>query len=222
MGKALRQAILSPKLHFAMVLIDKWDSGLQGITKFNEYTNSTREQVLAYMGEEEKHGLELLIKKLRKRRGFGKLGNITGLLFGLTTGLMHSEGFRGDAKLIIDEQFVKQIPGWKLLFQIQAAGWPIVSKLGLFPGWPRNDQPDWHLGNTVEEMKSHESYGVQLADFIAYTTRRFREEPFGLARQVALVDEHLMLPFTGYKGIYLITSHKPSHKFIYRRRIKQR
>mgnify|MGYP001095878944 CR=1 FL=1 len=220
-GKALKETVLSTKLHFAMVLIDKRDGGLQGVDKFNEYTDSTRDSVLAYVGDEERRGLELLIKKLPKKKGFGKLGGITGLLFGLTTGLMHSEGFRDDAKLIVDEQFVKQVPGWELLFQIQAKGWPAIAKLGLFPLWPKNDQPGWHLGNTVEELKSHESYGVQLADFIAYTTKRIREQPLSLTRQIAVVNERYIVPFTGYKGIYLITSYRPRYKSIYRRKLKR-
>lgn len=221
LGKALRQVILSLKLHFAMVLIDKRYGGLQGIIKFNEHINFTREQVLAYMGEEERHGLELLIKNLPEKKGFGKIGDITGLLFGLTTGLMHSEGFKDDAKLIVDEQFVKQVAGWKLLFQIQTKTWPVIGKLGLFPLWPKNDQPGWHLGNTVEEVKSHESYGVQLSDFIAYTTKRIREQPLSSSRQIAVVDERYIVPFTDYKGIYLITSYRPRRKFTYRRKLKR-
>lgn len=219
--KALRRVILGPKLHFAMVLIDKLDGGLQGIAKFSKDTDHIRDQVLANLSDEERHGLESLIKKLPKKKGFGQLGDITGLLFGLTTGLIHSEGFRGSAKLIVDKQFVKQVEGWELVFQIQERSWPMVAKLGLFSLWPKNNQPDWHLGNTVDEIESHDSYGVQLADFVAYTTRRIREEPLGLARQVAVVDERFVVPFTGYKGIYLITSYRPRYRFTFRRKTKR-
>jgi Protein of unknown function (DUF3800) len=221
-GKALRRAILIPKLHFAIVLIDKLDNGLQGIAKFSEDNDRIFTQVLANLREEERHGLESLIKKLPKKKGFGRLGDITGVLFGLTSGLMHAEGFRGSAKLIVDRQFIKQVEGWELVFRIYERSWPIVAKLGLLPFWPQNNQPDWHLGNTIDEIESYDSYGVQLADFITYMTRRIREEPLGLARQLAVANEHFEVPFTGYRGIYLITSYRPRRKFIYRREIKRR
>ena len=221
-GKALKRVILGQKLHFAMVLIDKWDGGLQGIAQFSKYTDSIRNQVLANLSEEERHSMESLVKKLPKKKGVGQLGDITSLLFGLTTALLHSEGFRGSAKLIVDKQFVKQIEGWELVFQIQESSWPIAAKLGLFPLWPQNNQPDWHLGNTVDEIESHDSYGVQLADFIAYTTRRIREEPLGLARQVAVVNERSVVPFTDYNGIYLTISYNPHLRHTYPRKTKRR
>jgi len=216
-GRALRGAISGADLVFAMVLIDKLEGGLQGIADFSDDTDSIRQRVLADLSEEERHSLESVIEKLPKRKGFGRLGDITGLLFGLTTGLMHLEGFRGTAKLIVDRQFVKQVEGWELVFQIQERSWPTVTKLGLFPVWPKDNQPDWHLGNTIDEVDSYERYGIQLADFIAYTTRRIREAPLGVARQVAIIDERFLVHFTGYRGIYLITSYRPRYRFAFHR-----
>jgi len=219
---ALRQVILGLKLHFAVVLIDKLDGGLRGLAKLSQDTHTMRNQVLANLSEEERHILESLIEKLPKKKGFGQLGDITGSLFGITTGLLHLEGFRGSAKLIVDRQFVKQVEGWELVFQIQKRSWPIVAKLGFFLLWPKNNQPDWHLGDTVDEAESYESYGVQLADFLAYTTRHSREELSGLAQQVAVVNERLIVPFTGYNGIYLTTSYKPQPRRTYPKKTKRR
>jgi len=219
-AKALRRAIWDSGLHFAMVLINKEDGGLRGIAKFDEFIGSTRDQTLVTISEEVKHNLGSLITKLPEKKGLGPLGNMTGLLFGLTTGLMHEKGLRDSAKLIMDDQFVKQIGAWELIFSTHEISWPLIGKLGLFPRWPKNNQPGWHLGSTLDPIDSRDSYGVQLADFIAYTTRRINEKPLSLADQVSVTNEYLVFPLTDYQGIYFVTSYGPQRRRTYPRKTK--
>lgn len=220
-GRALKRTIRDSGLYFAMVLISKDDGGLKGIAEFSRLVDSIREDAMATMSEEKKHDVELLNARLPKK-GLGPLGNMAGLLFGLTTGLMHSKGLRDSAKLTIDDQFVRQIEVWELIFQIQEISWPLVAALGLFPRWPKNSQPGWHLGNTLDEVNSCDSYGVQLADFIAYTTRRINEKPSSLADQLSIVDDCPPIRLADHPGIYLITSHKPQRRHTYPRKKRRR
>ena len=193
-----------------MVLVDKEQSGKRGMEEFSQWLDQIREKAQSLMPDEKKQHLEMLIQKLRSRRGFGALVYLTALLFGLTTGLIHDEGFDGTAEVEVDREFVKQREGWDLIFGLLAKWWPTVAELGVFPLWPKENQPQWHLGSTVTEVDSTDSYGVQLADFIAYVTRRNCENPADLnARRVAIINQKCdQVPFAGYKGISLVVSHK--------------
>jgi len=221
-AKKLRRVIWDSGLHFAMVLINKEDGGLRGIAKFDEFVGSMRDQTLATMNEKEKHNLGSLITKLAGKKGLGSLGNMTGLLFGLTTGLMHEKGLRNSAKLIMDDQFVKQIGAWELIFFTHEISWPLIGKLGLFPHWPKNDQPGWHLGSTLDPVDSRASYGVQLADFIAYVTRRINEKPSSLADQLSVTNEYPVFHLGDYQGIYFVTSYGPRRRRTYPKKTKRR
>jgi len=221
-AKALRRVIWDSGLHFAVVLINKEDGGLRGIDEFDKSVGSMTDQTLATISEEKKHSLESLITKLLEKKGLGPLGNMTGLLFGLTTGLMHEKGLRDSAKLIMDDQFVKQIGAWELIFLIHEISWPLIGKLGLFPHWPKNNQPGWHLGDTLDPIDSRDSYGVQLADFVAYTTRRINEKPSSLADGVSVINEYPVFPVGDYEGIYFVTSFAPRPRRTYPKKTKRR
>ena len=222
-AKKLRRVIWNSELHFAMVLIDKDGGGLQGIAKFDEFVVSKRNQTLATASEEEKRNLGSLITKTAENKGLGPLGNMTGLLFGLTTGLMHEKNFRDGATVIMDNQFVTQIGAWELIFQTSEISWPLISKSGLFSRWPKDNQPGWHLGTTLDEVDSRDSYGVQLADFIAYVTRRINEKPLrSLADQVSVTNDYPIFPLGDYRGIHFITSYGPRPKRTYPRKTKRR
>lgn len=214
-AKALR-ATLTSKMHFAMVVIHKGYGGARALGRFHRFTKLGREEALSLLPEEQKNQLWSVVQELHKELGFGPLGDATGLLFGLTTGLMHWEGIRGEAKVTIDNQFVKQVEGWELLFKINAAGWPELAKRKLFPLWPKDNQPDWHLGSTIYPEESYRSYGLQMIDFIAYTTKRIRRDPFAREHSVAVVNEHDFFQFYDYRGIDLVVSHKASRQKLIR------
>ncbi len=56
-----------------------------------------REEALGYLSGEQRRRLEAIVQQLHSKRQFGELGEVIGLLFGLTTGLMHWQGIRGQA-----------------------------------------------------------------------------------------------------------------------------
>lgn len=202
--------IITPKLFFAMVVIDKNQSGGKNIREIDKYINQLSEKLKPIISYERREQLEILIQKLPSQKGFGALGYLTSLLFGVTSGLIHEVGLIGPAKVVVDRQFVKQRPGWDLIFNLNAEYWPIIAELGVFPLWPSNNQPQWHLGTNITEVDSHNSYGVQLADFIAYVTRRNCENLADHeARRVAIINEKCSrVPFVDYKGISLLASYK--------------
>jgi hypothetical protein len=222
-AKKLRRAIWDSGVHFAMVLVDKNDGGLEGIARFNEFVRSMRDKTLTIIDEEQKQVVqEWLDKKLPEKKGLGRLGTMTGLLFGLTTGLIHAKNLGDSAGVIIDDQFVKEVGAWEVIFLAQEVSWPLISTLKLFHGWPRNNQPNWYLGSTLDTTDSRDSYGIQLADFIAYTTRRINEKAGSIADQLSVVSDCLAFRLGDYQGIHLITSYKVRHGPTYPRKIKRR
>ena len=162
-----------------------------------------------------------------KRKGFGKLGEATGLLLGLTTGLMHQKQMAGEARFLADEQFFTQVEGWEILFRLLKKVWPIWAEAKLFTNWPSNDQPGWHLGDTPEEVDSRRCYGVQLVDFLAYTTKRMWLDPLDVAHRVAIADLDCIVPSSRYRGVFLGIPPSPKRrqmldKYWLRRKIMKR
>ncbi|MDD5510383.1 MAG: DUF3800 domain-containing protein [Dehalococcoidales bacterium] len=205
-----------PHVHFALVLIDKNNGGLESVQRFSKDIVKYKDEVLTLLSEKEKNAFIALASSLIKRKGPGQLASLTGVLFGLTTGLMHWVGLKDDNQLVVDKQFVKGTKAWQVLFRILAAAWPIAKSRFFFPGWPARNQPDWHLGNTVNEIDSSASYGVQLADFLAYTAMRsFVRGPYDLSNEVSIVQRDKFVPFEGYKGILLAVSKESRRTHIY-------
>lgn len=220
--KELR-AIATPTRNFAMVVINKDGGGKRSLDRFHEYVNYRREEILAILSKERKHQLETLLRQIQNKKGFGALGDMTALLFGLTTGLMHWGGVSGQAKTIVDEQFVRQIEGWDLLFQLNMLGWPEVARLGLVPMWPKDNQPDWHLGDAIDPKESCDEYGLQLVDFIAYTTNGVRRNPLGKVGSLAVIGFEDFHEFNDYHGIELVLPRTAScQKLIFKKKSERR
>jgi len=219
--KELR-GIVTPATNFAMVVINKDGGGERSLDRFHEWIGHRREEALAILSKE-KSQLETLLMQLQNKKGFGPLGDMTALLFGLTTGLMHWSGVNDQANTIVDEEFVRQIEGWDLLFQLNMCGWPMVARLGLIPMWPKGNQPDWHLGATIHPEESCNEYGLQLVDFIAHTTNRFRRNPIGEAGSLAVVRFGDFHEFNNYGGIELVLPCTAScRQLIFKKKLEQR
>lgn len=211
------KATLTPRMPFAMVVIHKDYGGKRALDRFHKSIKPIRKEVLSLLSEDLKNELESRVQQPHKKKGFGPLGEVTGLLFGLTTSLMHWENIRCEAEVTIDEQFVKQVEGWELLFMINAVGWPELAKRNLFELWPKGDQPDWHLGCAIHPEESYKRYGLQMVDFIAYTTKLIRRNPLMRERHsIGVVANHDFVPFCNYRGIDLVVSHRTSRKKLIR------
>lgn len=216
-NKRAAQIRITPGVHFAFVVIDKDKGGMQGLYQFSKDLHEYESKVLTLLPDKERNAFETFVTSVSGRKGPGPLSGITGLLFGLTTGLMHWEGLKDDAETVVDKQFLKGVKGWKLVFQMLAAAWPVAKPRSFFPRWPKANQPDWHLGKTLKEEESYSSYGLQLADFLAYTTMRsFVRGPYDLANRVAILHEDKFVSFEGYKGILLAVSSKSRKRYIYK------
>jgi len=204
----------TPKLRFALVLIDKERGGEQGINEYSEDLKKYREKALELMSSEQGQSLENLFCDQGKEKNEDKLSDMLSLLFGLTTGLMHYEGFKGNASVIVDRDFLRPTELWEPTFKLLSMGWE--STKGLFPLWPKTKQPAWHLGDHYEVVDSYKSYGVQLADFVAYTTSRMLNDPFDRVSRFAVVRNDDFLPFSQYKGISLAASHKGHRRIVHK------
>jgi len=93
-----------------------------------------------------------------------------------------------------------------------------------FPGWLKANQPDWHFSSDIDEVESYSSYGVQMADFLAYTTMRLSQySPYDLANRVAVITQDFLHPLPGYQGIFIATSsqylRKRKFRFVSRRKV---
>jgi hypothetical protein len=203
-----------PKLHFALILIDKEAGGEQGLNEYCEDIERYKEKALELMPLEQRRSLEDLFCNQGKKKTEDKLSDMLSLLFGLTTGLMHHVGFKGNANVIVDRGLLRQAELWEPTFKLLSMGWEITK--GLFPLWPKTKQPAWHLGDSYKVMDSCNSYGVQLADFVSYTTLRILNNPLDPVSRFAVTRREHFRNFFQYKGIYLAVSHKGHRKILHK------
>lgn len=219
MAQVIKKAVTVPRLSCLAVKIDKRENGINGVRRFQNYVDTIRKDFLNNLSIVARKNLEdLIVASGDEKRGVGQLRDIIGLFFGLTTGLLHREGFRGNAEVIIDKQFLKGVKNWNVVFGLSKTTWPFISKLRGFPGWPESNQPDWHLGETPEIGDSYKHFGLQLADFVAYKAKRmhkFRDDTFD---SLTVITAQNFKPFYDYQGISIAALSyglKPSERKVF-------
>ncbi|MGD9115874.1 MAG: DUF3800 domain-containing protein [Dehalococcoidia bacterium] len=216
LAKFLRNSVRVPGLSFVVVLIDKRKRGFDSFLQLIKHSykemlsNFTEDQLARYNRLLAEHGI---------RKGIGETGQAASLLFGLTTALMHWEGFKGETKVIPDDQFLNGIEAWQFIYAVNSVFFdvlwsilqPELEKEPTLPKWSKKDPPKWHLGSTVDPADSREYFGLQLADFIAYTSRKVSESGGDIASRYALLGDRdfVSIPFRNSDGVKVIVSSKP-------------
>ncbi len=159
---------------FAVIRLNKQKFATRSNNRLRRDIKQLVFQVKEQLPNEEITELEKATRHLDPKRGFGELHEITMLLFGLTSGLIHWERMEGSTETIVDSQFLKKIDGWQFVFRLNDIAWLKASSQIRIPTWPKDNQPTWRLGDKVWEKDSVSCYGLQLADYIAYTTKRLQ------------------------------------------------
>jgi hypothetical protein len=215
-AKLLRNSVKEPDLSFVVVLLDKKKRGFSNLLQL---IDNVEKEALSGFTRDQLTNYNRLLAARGIRKGVGDAGQAASLLFGLTTALMHWEGFRGDAKVIPDNQFLSGIETWQLIYAINSGFfdllWPVLQseleKEPALPQWSRNNPPKWHLGEAVDPTDAYKYFGLQLADFIAYTALQIAKSSDGIASSYALFGEKafVAVPFNGADGVKVCASSKP-------------
>ena len=214
-ARLLMNSIKETRLSFVIVKIDKRE---KGFSEYQQYVNNIQKQIVASIPTDAKFAVETFLKQSGVTRGIGGMGSIIGLLFGLTTALMHWEKYYGKAEVILDDQFLKGIEAWQQIYSIFHTGFSLlwdsleskVTDKSGFPVWPRNNPPKWYLGNSFQQKGSHLHFGLQLADFLAYTSSHISDTSNSLASDYSLIGIQDLVPlqFADSAGIWATTSSK--------------
>jgi hypothetical protein len=207
----LRNVILALQLPLALILVDKDAQGKNSVKKFKEYIKAEADRELKLLSEDQKRLMNQELNRLVGKRGTGPLGYTSSLLFGLTSSLMDIQGYPGNAQVIIGKSDLVNMQFWELLFKLSRICMPSLLQLTEFPNWPEGRKPRWRLGGTIEEGESKDELGLQLADFIAYTTAHLGKGD--LAAQKAVINQDKLRVFGDYPGIsFCAISYKRSWK----------
>jgi len=198
----LRKAVTTSCISYAVIKIDKTRQGEKGLREFKADVDNERRNALNKVSADERYELEKAIKVMGSDdNGLGELKEIIGVLFGLTTGLMHREDFREKANLIVDKRFLKGEANWQVVFKISDISWPMISVMHGFPGWPVKDQPGWYFADNYMFDDSFKHFGLQLSDYIAYTTKVMHKPRAQKYPELTLFTEDNFKPFFAYHGI---------------------
>jgi hypothetical protein len=196
----LRDAILTLRLPFALILVDKDAHGENSVEKFDEFIKAEVDKELKLLSEDEKRFMDQELNRLVGSRDVGPLGYTSSLLFGLASSLMDIQGYPGNARVIIDKDELINMRFWEFLFKISRICMPSLLQLAEFPNRPKGRKPKWRLGSTIEEKDSVDELGLQLVDFVANTTAHLGKGD--LAAQNAVVDQAKLRALDDYPGIY--------------------
>ncbi|MCX6005069.1 MAG: DUF3800 domain-containing protein [Chloroflexi bacterium] len=175
--KELRKIIIELNLPSIAIAIKKKEGGLRSSSDYNKLLRSLLSQSTSNDVN------DFVFQKLRKTDPTFKLKgepfrNLIGLLFGLTNGIINARNFDETVDTLVDTQFVKQINIWGSTFSLLGSYWESFINAGLFYTWPNKNQPNWFIGKNIQEIDSENSFGVQLADYVADITRRLWELPY--------------------------------------------
>jgi hypothetical protein len=167
----LKKIIVQSRVPFIVLLVNRDEGGVSTLQKMQE------EAKLMVHGSEQ--AVEEIIKQevpeidVQQLKAESLIVALA-LLFGLCNGLMDKLKMIGKAIPVVDKQFFRQTDFWEGAFALMRVNWqPIVSP-GAFFTWRKKDKLEWYISDEVKEVDSQECFGVQLADFLAYTTRALR------------------------------------------------
>lgn len=178
------------RLPVIVILVDKSEGGSSAIKDIRKQVNMNITQELENQIKV-KLREEGFIGDFNRLRG-DYLGSLIGMLFGLTNGYMHNNGLHEKAEVVVDKQFVNHIEYWKAVFMFARLSWFSLAKLGVFYTWPKDNLPEWYLSDSVEELESYSSVGVQLADFAAYTTRSVQSFKYQKHKSFSVIKKRNM------------------------------
>jgi len=201
---SILEAGVQSRAPYAVLVIDMRGGGSRGIEKLQhvidgELTRASAELPIARWSQD----LQAGVATKYQRRDLGPLVNLTAMLFGLTTSLIDELGLTGKGNVKADKQFFKLVGGWQALFRVLSEDWGTLIDRTFTADMPADYHPQWHLGDEPEEVESWDSYGVQLADYIAYTTRRLWLNPLDVEnRRVAITKYDEIPPLPGYPGFF--------------------
>lgn len=198
----LRAIIFELRIPFIILLIDKDESGKQSTIEYSKTIRSISPFIIGEETEKVEKKLQdkmpnLDLNQLKRE----PLTDLIALFLGLNVGLINNNKLMGNTILVADHQFVRQIDLWEAIFSLLSLYWDSAKEKGLFFNWPKDNQPQWTISNTIIEMDSTLSFGIQLADYIAYTSRYLLDKTGKHNKELALVNKLAKLT----DGIYAST-----------------
>lgn len=170
--KEMRSIILELKIPFVVLLINKDEAGIKSTKRFTKMVNEAGSIISirkkGELGDRLKKEVPGININLLKRQ---PLTNMIALFFGLTVALVNNNRI-GKSTVKADQNLVIQKDLWKAIFLLFRTGyWQEFVKSGAMFTWPADEPPQWLLTDEIEIVDSVDEFGIQLADFIAYTTR---------------------------------------------------
>jgi hypothetical protein len=205
-SRALLAMVTDLKLPFFVIVLDLYKGAKSGLNQLNADIRRWGAEADKDLPPGTRTLLETYLRSHKASRPLGGskgLTDVTSVLWGCTSGLMQEAGLVGDAEVIVDEQFVRNVDGWNTSFNLMAELFAVTGRLDLFPTWRRSDQPGWHLGRDVSEVKSYSSHGVQLADYVAYITgHQWKHKRRGYP-DILKLDIGRFVRWVDYQGFYL-------------------
>jgi hypothetical protein len=197
--REIRTMILDLKIPIVLVLVDRREGGFRSIQQLSEITkvfDESEEIKKKFRDRLEREAPGISIEKLKSE----PLTYLIGMLFGLTNGMLNYLGIKQRAQLIADEQFVRQTYLWKAIFVLLRSYWQTMVGAGLFFTWSSEEQPTWQIADDITQVESIKSFGVQVADYVAFTTRLTRLHDMQDPQQLAVLQKQNLVSLM--PGIY--------------------
>jgi hypothetical protein len=210
-ANGLVKTILHHHLHYALILVDKVLGGTSGVEKFRKDMISQRKLGIKEAGklidQSIINEIEAELQKVYGNTGTGTIGYLTSALFGLVNNYIDTTDFKGKGITKVDDQYLHANKLWPHIFKLSNIAFPYLLNDIFLPHLPLNKPIDWHLGESVTEESSINYIGIQLADYIAYTTLHMIQGKDDLASKNAVISKIELRPFFNYQGITFGTSY---------------
>ena len=188
---------------YLVLLVDKNRGGARSMIRFRQDMRKAKEakpDLTEAIASELEHELSEHIKK----KSTGKHAEVFAVLLGYINAFVGILGCIGQAKVIMDMGLVTHLEGWNIALDHLRKDDTHVRELASFFDYPPSRSIDWHLATPIAEESSRSCYGLQLADFVAYTTkRRWLKQEGDLASQMSIVAKSDFKRLKDYEGIFL-------------------
>jgi hypothetical protein len=194
----LKQIIKGSNLRYVLVKIDK-PEGILSLDIFAEEVKRTVDKELAKFPKNDIDNLDSQVLKKVGDKDLGRMATCYHLLLGATSGLLHWGGYRKYANLVVDNQFAEPLILLNFILDFGKFTWPMIRDTIDFSKWPHGGKPDWHLSGNAVEKESYSEYGIQLADYLAYTFKRIGKDLFDANRFCLTTN---LTEFKDSPGIY--------------------
>lgn len=206
--RRLRKTILDLRLPLVVILADKDKGATYGFQALSQYISPLKDFANLRLAENPcaKQDWEAYAKQM-PQKGVGDFDALIALLLGVTSAFLDLEGFKGNARVVPDDDLFKAVPAWQDILDCVEKHWPDSAQRYQIPGWPRDFKlSGWHLDPQVIPQKSHQNHGVQLADYLAYTTGRYWRLPNELPKNTYVLRDADFRQFLSYRGIWVALS----------------